>query len=198
MLLKDVIKRVNKLVGNGSSFRLHYKQLEPYIDSSIDYVCNFLRIHVPTPSEDWEDNIILYSIIYSDNYKGIFDPNTNNEMGCFYYNKEFNKYTYYASNGLHYDIDLTTGEYIVYDIELDEEEDKQVPIIEDILSVIDKYDYNLLADDLIRSSLTYLIASSYLEEEDELEAQYRVYKERADSFLKDYRAMHYSCLDCYW
>lgn len=188
MLLNDIIKQVNKLAGNGSSFRLNYNQLKPYIESSIDYISSYLRTPTHSPKEDWENNLILYSIVYSDEYRGVFDSLVSTQPG-FYYYEELSSYTYY-NNGTHYIINLKDGSY-EYDSQI-----RYIPIIEDI--VVSKYNYNLLPDPLIRSALIYLVTSSYLEEEDELESQYRVYQTKAENFLKEYRTTHYSCIDCYW
>lgn len=187
MLLNDIIKQVNKLAGNGSSFRLNYAQLKPYIESSIDYIGNYLRIPLNTPEEDWENNLILYSIVYSNEYNGVFNS-TSTKSGYYYY-KELSSYTYYY-NGTHYIINLTNGSY-EYDSQI-----RHIPIIEDI--VIQEYNYNLLPDSVIRSALIYLVTSSYLEEEDELEGQYRTYVSKAENFLKEYRTTHYSCVNCCW
>lgn len=187
MLLNDIIKQVNKLAGNGSSFRLNYAQLKPYIESSIDYIGNYLRIPLNTPEEDWENNIILYSIVYSDEYNGVFDPSSS-KSGYYYY-QELASYTYYY-NGVHYAINLDDGSYEY------NSQTRYIPIIEDI--VIQKYNYNLLPDSVIRSALIYLVTSSYLEEEDELEGQYRTYFSKAENFLKEYRITNYSCINCCW
>lgn len=195
MLLKDIIKQVNKLVGNGSSFRLNYAQLRPYIDSSIYYIGNYLRTPVVTPDEDWDNNIVLYSIVYSDKYKGLVGETTPTS-GNYYFNEGIGQYTYYY-NGVHYTINLETGAY-TYMSSGGTSVTNYVTIIDSVDSVIDKYDYNLFPDQLIKSALIYLVTSSYLEEEDELESQYRAYQNRADLFLKEYRITYYSCIDCRW
>ena len=60
------------------------------------------------------------------------------------------------------------------------------------------FDYNELPDRYIRSCLAYYTAALYLEEEDELENQYRVYLSKADKELVNWKKQFYSMYDTEW
>lgn len=60
------------------------------------------------------------------------------------------------------------------------------------------FDYNELPDRYIRSCLVYYTAALYLEEEDELENQYRVYLSKADKELVNWKKQFYSMYDTEW
>lgn len=121
MLLTKIIAGVNKLVGNNSSMRLRYRDLELYLDSSIDIINTTLR-----PEEEFKTISELY--------------------------------------------------------EPDEDYDGE-------------FEYKEFSDKYIRLVLIYLTAALYLEEEDETEDQYQIYRARANTALEQWKQDEYSDYD---
>lgn len=111
MKIQKIIDGVNKLVGNYSSMRLRYAELELYLDTAVDHINQFLK-----PSPDFK----------------------------------------------------TVSEVV----DLSEEENEE------------NINYDEFPDKYIRSILIYFTASLYLEEEDETEQQYQIYRARAREYLE--------------
>ena len=183
MLLSKFIKRVNKLVGNSSSFALTYNQLEQYISTAVHTINLDLKTTMLTPQQDWDFHNLYYNVIYSKQFLGSlnyipsdFIPNE----GDMYYNLQEEDYYIYIE-----------GEW--YKIFLNEcdtaQPIKQLKIEESL------YEYRCMPEYLIDSVLFYLTAALYLEEEDELENQYRTYMNKVEEYLTKVKYTYYSSYD---
>lgn len=182
MLLSDIIKRINKLVSNSSSFQLNYSQLKHYIDASVDYVNLNLKTDMLTPQEAWDK-------------KNIHD----------YINSLLSQYSVYTISELM--LAITTDSNNNYNITnesefkvfIDENLDAYLVTQNLTAEVPTTYEYTEMPDNIIRTVLIYYIAASYLEEEDEFETQHTSYIERAtramQEILKTYYCMYHTNMD---
>lgn len=120
MLINDIIKQINKLLSNSSSFLLTYERLRQYIDVAVDHINFELKTDMKTPHEEWEGKEWAYTISHYTKYLGSFytsiDVSANmNNKGKIYYNLSYN--TYYYFNGVQWcPIDITKGVYASNDI----------------------------------------------------------------------------------
>lgn len=189
MLLKDIVKRVNKLISNNSSYNLNFAKLEFYIDSAIDRINEVLKENFKTPREYFEDNFVDEVISYSDKYLGIFEKSDDIPV-----NSISDGYIYYQSKG-------ETGYYLRQDgawVLVDDITDLSGVISfsdTEVGNYADKYNYCVIPDKYIRRCLIYSIAAYYLEEEDELENQYAIFKDKAEQSLLEWQQLDYSVYD---
>jgi hypothetical protein len=183
MLLSQIIKRVNRLVGNSSSFALTYNQLEQYIDSAVDHINFELKTNMLTPSDDWFYHEDIYKIIYSKKFLGTYNQLESSfqpKEGDMYYNSYSEQYLIYTSGNWE---------------EIFVNEDDTGALVPSLTIEQANYNYKCMPDDIIRSILVYAIAAFYLEEEDELESQYRTYMSKVEEGLADVKRIYYSCYD---
>lgn len=164
MLLSDIIKRINKLVSNSSSFQLNYAQLQHYIDAAVDHINLVLKTDMLTPQEQYERE------------------NIHN-----YINSLLSQYGVFTISDLMVALSRN-GENITSYSEFRDYIDNQISID----TVPMSYNYTEMPDNIIRTVLIYHIAASYLEEEDEFESQHQAYMNRADSALQDILKTYYS------
>lgn len=201
MLLKDIVSQVNKLLSNNSSFKLSYDRLKFYINTSIDYINSNLFTDYPTPDELYNNNKSYYSAVDKANEYNYIPvkitnvPNKNDyyfdeDTVCLYYNNkivanyEIFPMIYIIENGnLYYSESKENENYIKLDYTIN----PNIPI--------DTFNYDVLPDRYIRSCIVYYTASAYLEEEDELESQYHIYKNNAESELSKLKQQYYSMYD---
>lgn len=185
MLLNDIVKRVNKLISNNSSYNLNFNKLEFYIDSAVDRINEVLKESFQTPREYFEANFVDEVISYSDNYLGIFEDDsllTSADDGDIYYKLDVGYYI--KSNGV----------WVLVD---------EISDLADVISFSDtevsnyanKFNYKVISERYIRKCLIYFVAAYYLEEEDELESQYAVYKDKAEQSLLEWQQLDYSVFD---
>ena len=183
MLLSKVIKRINKLVGNSSSYALTYDQLEQYFSAAVHTINLKLKTNMPTPEKDWALHRTYYSIIYSKQFLGSFnyiDTTINLKLGDMYYNLLDEDYYIYTQSGWS---------------KIFANESDTGAIVKQITIGTSTYDYQCMPDEIIESVLIYLVAAFYLEEEDELESQYRQYISRAEENLTNIQHIYYSSYD---
>ena len=193
MLLKDIVKRVNKLISNNSSYNLNFNKLEFYIDSAIDRINEVLKENFKTPREYFESNLVDEIISYSGNYLGIFNsaddiPIDDIDNGYIFY-----KLGLSSDDTSGYFL-RQNGEWVLVD---------NITDLSDIISFndsevgnyTDKYNYCVIPDKYIRRCLIYLTAAYYLEEEDELENQYAIFKDKAEQSLLEWQQLDYSVFD---
>jgi len=177
MLLKTIVNQINKLISNSSSFQLPYDRLEFYIDSSIDIINGKLRTTYRTPKQLYEDYELYYNTMFLTNYLGQFsaDP-TEFNTGDIYYNvvdKIFKE--------------RTLGQWLEYN----PENTVWTGTFGDRISS-EKFNYNEIPDHYIRQCVIYQASALYLEEEDETETQYMVYKNKAELELENWLRLDYS------
>lgn len=113
MLINDIIKQVNKLVSNSSSFLLRYDNLKNYINSAVDIINLRLKTNMATPEEEWETKKWIYTISNNDKFLGDYydmPSITLNDKGYLFCNLADNNYYYF--NGLFWcSIDIVNGTY---------------------------------------------------------------------------------------
>lgn len=202
MLLTEIVSAINKLIANNSSMPLTYKKLEFYIESAVDNINLFLNTEMLNPKEDWEVNQITYNIIYSDKYLGEFN----------FSKEDFEKDDWFTKNDILKSAKRTDlfynasdNKYYMNALEPSTPE-SWVAIENDVILSFPKlnlqnaknYDYTCLPENVIRQVLIYYVAALYLEEEDEFEAQYKTFINRAESSLEKIRKIHYSSYDVNW
>ena len=186
MLLENIIKHVNKIIANNSSFKLNYDQLEFYINTAVDYINTVLKTQMLNPQEQWENNLLLNNILYNESiksthmYLGEYDKHPIDANGAIYYNTTDNL-LYYCNEDTWELLDIDNGKPDIKDLII-----KKVPLY---------FDYNALPDNIIRMVLIYYVAASYLEEEDEFESQYKTYLNKAEDNLLSIRSIYYSMYD---
>lgn len=183
MLLNKFIKQVNKLVGNSSSFALTYDQLEQYINTAVDTINLELKTTMLSPEEDWSFHQTYYSIIYSKQFLGslnYIDSSQVVRLGDMYYNLLEEDYYIYTTEGWQkiFANEFDTGALV-----------PRINIKDSL------YDYKCMPEYIIRSVLCYLTAALYLEEEDELENQYRTYMSKVEENLIRVKHTYYSSYD---
>lgn len=193
MILQDIVKRINKLISNNSSYNLNFDKLEFYIDTAVDHINLTLKENFKTPREYFDSNFVDEVISYSDKFIGSFDSPEDIPF-------EVNEDNYIFYNSGHC-CDAETGYYISSGdswVLVDELSDLSGIVSfndMDINSYLDKFNYTEIPDRYIRRCVVYFAASFYLEEEDELESQYAVYKDRAEQSLAEWQQMDYSVFD---
>lgn len=183
MTINDIVKNINKVLSNYTSFALTYNQLELYIDSAVDYINFELQTKFKTPNESWEEDKYTNSILFSDMFLGFLNNKPEDpKKGTMYYCNIDEQF--YIWDGDSWEIiqgnEIDTGGLITY---------------------YDKPLSNFLYDipvDLIRNVIVYYAAASYLEEEDEFESQYKMYKAKAEEHLTKVKRKYFSCYDTTW
>lgn len=218
MYLDKIIKYINKLVSNTSSFRLSYEDLDFYLDRTVDHINQTLLTNFRTISEYFEnskfynsvdkyvqkhENYKIEAFIFKDsiyNYDPIdnkiymtigYDNNKNPIKMEFVGENNYTTYLFYISE---YNIFIT---YLsgVYD-KITEENSKGIPIYETINELGYSYfNYNEFPDRYIRNCVIYYAAGLYLEEEDELENQHDEYIKKANEELVSWEKEHFSCYE---
>jgi hypothetical protein len=189
MLLNDIVKRVNKLISNNSSYNLNFAKLEFYIDSAIDRINEVLKENFKTPREYFEDNFVDEVISYSDKYLGVFEksediPVDSISDGYIYYQTKDVSGYYLRQSGVWVlvdDLSDLSGIISFADVELN--------------NYVSKFNYRVIPERYTRSCIIYFAAAYYLEEEDELENQYAVYKDKAEQSLLEWQQLDYSVYD---
>ena len=189
MLLNDIVKRVNKLISNNSSYNLNFNKLEFYIDSAIDRINQVLKENFKTPREYFEDNFVDEVISYSDKYLGVFNkpediPVDSISDGYIYYQTKGVAGYYLRQNDVWVlvdDLSDLSGIVSFADVELN--------------NYVSKFNYRVIPERYVRGCIIYFTAAYYLEEEDELENQYAVYKDKAEQSLLEWQQLDYSVYD---
>lgn len=193
MLINDIVKQINKLLSNSSSFLLTYERLEQYINVAVDHINFELKTNMKTPQEEWEEKEWIYTISNHPDYLGSYytPPKlTADQVGKIYYDLSY--CTYYYFNSVQWcPINLENGTYFYDGNEINLN-------IEQIDIDVADMAYMSMPDNVIRSVLIYYAAASYLEEEDEFEAQHSAYKQKADENLQKIRQTNYSMYICNW
>lgn len=193
MLLNDIVKRVNQLISNNSSYNLNFNKLEFYIDSAVDRINEVLKENFKTPREYFESNFVDEVISYSEYYLGVFGSAEDIPVDAI-----SDGYIFYKAGSCS---DETVGYYLRQNstwVLVDELSDLSGIIsFEDteISNYLSKYNYKVIPDKYIRRCLIYLVAAYYLEEEDELENQYAIYKDKAEQSLLEWQQLGYSVYD---
>ena len=204
MTVNEIVKRINELVSNSSSFKLNYNRLRFFIDSAVDTINIELLTEYPTIDEYWSNNINYWSILIGlgivpeitsieTTSDGIWFNTTDNKL---YYGdipvKQadvsfiFPQYVYAQETYKLYElVDLFNGIYV----------EKEYNVITEMPQ---DFDYNVFPDRYIRSCVIYHATALYLEEEDELESQYQTYKAKAMKEIANWKKQHYSMYECDW
>ena len=165
MLLNDIVKRVNKLISNNSSYNLNFAKLEFYIDRAVDRINEVLKENFKTPREYFEDNFVDEVISYSDKYLGMFNkpediPVDSISDGYIYYQTKGVAGYYLRQNDVWVlvdDLSDLSGIVSFADVELN--------------NYVSKFNYRVIPERYVRGCIIYFTAAYYLEEEDELENQ---------------------------
>ena len=190
MLLKDIVKRVNQLISNNSSYNLNFNKLEFYIDSAVDRINEVLKENFKTPREYFESNFVDEVISYSEYYLGVFGsaediPVDAISDGYIYYQTNCSNPGYFLrQNGVWVlvdDLSDLSGIVSFADVELN--------------NYVNKFNYRVIPERYVRGCIIYFAAAYYLEEEDELENQYAVYKDKAEQSLLEWQQLDYSVYD---
>lgn len=191
MILQDIVKRINKLISNNSSYNLNFDKLEFYIDTAVDHINLTLKENFKTPREYFDSNFVDEVISYSDKYLGIFEDISVLEP-------LEDGYIYYKPGSCN---DKTVGYYFKEEgawVLADDISDLSDLISfndQDLSNYVTKFNYKVMPERYIRKCLIYFAAASYLEEEDELENQYAVYKDSAQRALEEWQQLDYSVFD---
>ena len=217
MLVKDIINNINKLLSNNTSFRLSYERLKFHLDSAIDNINRELLTNYPTIQEMYDSARGYYYMIslgynvlllHENNY--YLDENT----GKLYY-RDNNKTVdtdiiyglYNEDNCSSYIIDTNNELYLSDGSELYTEDNYRLSIAytytelqeSDIPEVVNMdVNYVAIPDRYIRSCVVYGAVCNYLEEEDELENQYRIYKNKVEQEIDNWKKQYYSMYECRW
>lgn len=193
MLLNDIVKRVNKLISNNSSYNLNFSKLEFYINSAVDYINESLQTDFQTPREYFDNNFVDELISYYKYYYGVVSEHPNlieafpDNAIYFLLSKNPNsKNGYYIKKNNMFELVESLAQIPVECISFSNK---------DINNYLDKYNYTLIPDKYIRQILVYYTAALYLEEEDELENQYAIYKSRAEQSLLEWQVLDFSVFD---
>lgn len=182
MLVSEIIKNVNTLVGNNTSTKLNYKRLEFYIDAAVDYINNELGTSFRGPHKVYKDDEALYNTLWSSKFIGGYDVLPNHidfDIGSIAYQTEDCKF--YKSN---------SDGWLEYDIT-----ESALPDGKTFIDYLDKFDYKEIPNYYIRYCLVYSVAVLFLEEEDELERQHSTYQSRVDSAILRWKQLEYSMFD---
>lgn len=204
MLIKDIVKRVNRLLSNNSSFHLDYMKLKFYIEGAFDHVNLELKTEYPTPSIIYDNNL-KYNYAVCSGYTVIYVRENDEDYIVRYSGKNlvlFNRDTDKPYSGIANAVYVEDVDKLyvkdkathlgMFDKEISEQEVLSKP------HLIENMDYTEIPDRYIRSCIVYYTAALYLEEEDELEGQYRAYKDKADKELIEWKHEYYSCYDTNW
>lgn len=198
MKIPDIIKQINKLVSNSSSFKLNYDRLKFYLDSAIDYINDGLLTNYPTIDEYWENNINYWSVKinigvtpFIVSYSFSSDSYWLDNKTLYLYlgsekvkQEDLPNYLLSCEDGILYKKN-SYGNYTEEYYEL-------------VTKIPDDFDYNVIPDKYIRSCLIYKASALYLEEEDELEGQYQTYSSKANIALSTWKKQYYSMYECNW
>lgn len=203
MKVNEIVRRINELVSNSSSFKLNYNRLKFFIDSAVDTINIELLTEYPTIDEYWSNNINYWSILIGlgivpeiiSNVETTDDVWFNTKYNKIYYGSEpveqvvlspefkFPQYLYVQETYKFYE--LIDGVYV----------EKEYNVITEMPN---DFDYNVFPDRYIRSCVIYHATALYLEEEDELESQYQTYKAKAMKEIANWKKQHYSMYECDW
>lgn len=205
MHVSIIIDRINEILSNNSSFKLSYDKLKFFLDNAVDNINRELRTSYLTIDEvyykDFKYNYALcsgytplyirandekYSVILGNGYIALKDSATDeyyDGIADAVYLEEYDT-LYVKSSGSEYTH--------IFDVIMDESEMVNTKYI------IGKLNYTEIPDRYIRSCLIYYTAALYLEEEDELESQYQIYKNKAQEELIEWKHEYYSCYDTRW
>jgi hypothetical protein len=217
MYLDKIIKYINKLVSNTSSFRLNYGNIDFYLDRTIDHINETLITNFRTISEYFEISKFYSSVLkYINSKEDFIIEGYITDDGILYYDQTTNKiyYKYILGNGDIQLIEFTKENsditYVFYINNLNifitykngewgsitEELHRDIPIYDTVEKLgYEYFDYNELPDRYIRNCVIYYAAGLYLEEEDELENQHDTYLKKADEELASWRKEHFSCYE---
>lgn len=196
MKVGDIINRINQLLSNSTSYKLRYKDLRPYIDGAIDYINDTLRTEYATPQEAYDKEKLYYYLVSIGKFIAV--PNKCNDIEFDEINRilKVNGVVQTVFNSV-YDavyIDKTNDAYI-----LDNSGDwLQLKLSDVPENNILEYNYEPFPERYIRQCVVYKATALRLEEEDETEAQYSIYTNKAESTLVAWRKEHYSMYDCRW
>ena len=203
MKVNEIVRRINELVSNSSSFKLNYNRLKFFIDSAVDTINIELLTEYPTIDEYWSNNINYWSILIGlgivpeiiSSVETTDDVWFNTKYNKIYYGSEpieqvvlspefeFPQYLYVQETYKLYE--LVDGVYV----------EKEYNVITEMPN---DFDYNVFPDRYIRSCVIYHATALYLEEEDELESQYQTYKAKAMKEIANWKKQHYSMYECDW
>lgn len=224
MYLDKIINIVNKLLSNSSSFKLDYDRLSLYLDSAVDNINRNLLTSFRTVSEYFEDSNFYYSVLKyirnaSDLVKFYGTIDDHSKENALYYNKKDGTVCVVKTETPYIDPSVEEGYEVFYYIQeydifvssrLDIDDtllwttyssDKPngITVYDSVESLgLGYFNYNVLPDRYIRSCLVYYTAALYLEEEDELESQYKVYLLKAEEELVSWKKQFYSVYDTTW
>lgn len=205
MLIKDIVKKINKLVSNNTSFKLDYERLRLYIDGAVDHINTELLTEYKTPEELFQAYKGYYSVLYPQDNSSpissvILSKTSPNENG-YWFNSNLQRLIFY-------DLVVNTSTssfsyvYIKEDMSLYEQlsDGSFRQLSYNMLNKLpeNEFNYTEIPDRYIRSCIAYYAAALYLEEEDELESQYYSYKSKADAELKNWKKQYYSMYECRW
>ena len=217
MLVKDIINNINKLLSNNTSFRLSYERLKFHLDSAIDNINRELLTNYPTIQEMY-DSARGYYYMVSLGYNVLLLHENNyyldESTGKLYY-RDNNKTVdtdiiyglYNEDNCSSYIIDTNNELYLSDGSELYTEDNYRLSIAytytelqeSDIPEVVNMdVNYVAIPDRYIRSCVVYGAVCNYLEEEDELENQYRIYKNKVEQEINNWKKQYYSMYECRW
>ena len=217
MLVKDIINNINKLLSNNTSFRLSYERLKFHLDSAIDNINRELLTNYPTIQEMY-DSARGYYYMISLGYNVLLLHENNyyldESTGKLYY-RDTNKTVdtdiiyglYNEDNCSSYIIDTNNELYLSDGSELYTEDNHRLSIAytytelqeSDIPEVVNMdVNYVAIPDRYIRSCVVYGAVCNYLEEEDELENQYRIYKNKVEQEIDNWKKQYYSMYECRW
>lgn len=195
MKVGDIINRINQLLSNSTSYKLRYKDLRPYIDGAIDYINDTLRTEYATPQESYEREILYYYLISTNCMLAV--PTRHNDI-------RFDS----IKRVLYVDGIEQNPEHSAYDaVYLDETNEAyvlkdgawvQITVDDVPLDNILEYNYSPFPERYIRQCVVYKATALRLEEEDETEAQYSIYTNKAEATLSAWQREHYSVYDCRW
>lgn len=203
MKVNEIVRRINELVSNSSSFKLNYNRLKFFIDSAVDTINIELLTEYPTIDEYWSNNNNYWSILIGlgiapeimSNVETTDDVWFNTKYNKIYYGSKpveqvvlspefkFPQYLYVQETYKFYE--LIDGVYV----------EKEYTAITEMPY---DFDYNVFPDKYIRSCVIYHATALYLEEEDELESQYQTYKAKAMKELANWKKQYYSMYECEW
>lgn len=195
MKVGDIINRINNLLSNSTSYKLKYKDLRPYIDGAIDYINDTLRTEYATPQESYERELLYYYLISTNHMIAVPTSYNNIEFDnvrlILYVDGKEQNPQHSAYDAVY--LNEFNEAYIIRD-------DVWVQITyEDVpLDNILEYDYSPFPERYIRQCVIYKATSLRLEEEDETEAQYSIYTNKANTTLSAWQREHYSVYDCRW
>lgn len=200
MLIKEIVKKINQLVSNNTSFKLDYERLRLYLDGAVDHINTELLTEYSTIQELFEKFRGYYSVLYKSNIAPVMLSNTAPNLDGYWFNENEHRlmqhhivmeaalpaypYVYVIENMMLYEC-LPDGSYLP----------KSYSMLD---KVPDDMNYDEFPDRYIRSCLCYYASALYLEEEDELESQYAAYKSKAAAEIAKWKQQYYSMYECRW